>query len=134
MTTSHGGRAQLKIDFVQPLVGEATRTALARIIAPNPEGEWHPGCFVSARVAISHKEAKVLVPSSAVFRMEDGDDVVFVADGDDFVLRVVELGRSSGNRVEIRSGLEVGERYVFAGGFALKAELGKHAFGDGHAH
>ncbi|MCP4895350.1 MAG: efflux RND transporter periplasmic adaptor subunit [bacterium] len=134
VTTSHGDRAQFKIDFVQPLVGEPARTALARIIAPNPDGEWHPGCFVTARVATEQTNVRVVVPTSAVFRMEDGDNVVFVVDGHEFELRIVELGRSSGNRVEIRTGLEVGERYVFAGGFALKAELGKHAFGDGHAH
>ncbi len=77
--TNHGDEAELVIDFVQPLVGEETRTALARIIAPNPDGHWHPGCFVKAKVATSAgAEARVVVPDTAVIRMPDGDDVVFV--------------------------------------------------------
>jgi len=36
--------------------------------------------------------------------------------------------------VEILSGLTVGERFVVKGGFTLKAQLSKAAFGDGHGH
>ncbi len=36
--------------------------------------------------------------------------------------------------MEIADGLAAGERYVAAGAFTLKAELGKNAFGDGHGH
>jgi cobalt-zinc-cadmium efflux system membrane fusion protein len=38
------------------------------------------------------------------------------------------------DHVEVVDGLEPGDRYVAAGGFSLKAELGKEAFGDGHGH
>ncbi|RLE27006.1 MAG: hypothetical protein DRJ61_17905, partial [Acidobacteria bacterium] len=77
VTTNHGDEAELAINFVQPLVGEATRTALARIIAPNTDGTWHPGCFVTARVAVEKTEASgIVVPASALIRMEDGDDVI----------------------------------------------------------
>ena len=133
--TNHGDEAELAIDFVQPLVGEATRTALARIIAPNTDGQWHPGCFVNARVTTSASdEARVVVPTSAVIRMPDGDDVVFVVTDEGFEPMVVVLGHSSGDRVAIESGLAPGDSYVAKGGFSLKAELGKESFGDGHGH
>ncbi len=133
--TNHGDEAELEIDFVQPLVGEETRTALARIIAPNPDGDWHPGCFVKAKVATSSgNEARVVVPDTAVIRMSDGDDVVFVLTDEGFEPVVVTLGQRSGDRVEVVSGLEPGERFVSRGGFSLKAELGKASFGDGHGH
>lgn len=123
------------IDFVQPLVGEQTRTALARIIAPNPEGMWHPGCFVTARVAMGATEQPdLVVPSSAVIRMDDGDEVIFVETKGGFELRPVAIGRRTRDHIEVVSGLTVGERYVAKGGFSLKAELGKSAFGDGHGH
>ena len=133
--TNHGDEAELVIDFVQPLVGEETRTALARIIAPNTDGHWHPGCFVTAKVTTETSiEFPVVVPDTAVIRMPDGDDVVFVVRDDGFVPEVVTLGTRSGDHVAIESGLEPGQQFVVRGGFSLKAELGKASFGDGHGH
>ncbi len=133
--TNHGDEAEFVIDFVQPLVGEETRTALARIVAPNVDGHWHPGCFVKARVTTSASdEARVVVPDTAVIRMPDGDDVIFVATDHGFEPMVVALGMRSTGRVEIVAGLDPGDRYVARGGFSLKAELGKASFGDGHGH
>jgi cobalt-zinc-cadmium efflux system membrane fusion protein len=132
--TPHGDGVELTIDFVQPIVGEDTRTATARIIAPNGDGIWHPGCFVKARVVTSKNEVPVVIPSSAVIRMEDGDDVVFVQTDEGFEPRPVTVGRLTCDHVEVVDGLEPGDRYVAAGGFSLKAELGKDAFGDGHGH
>ncbi len=135
VSTNHGDEAELRIDFVQPLVGEQTRTALARIIAPNPDGAWHPGCFVSAQVATGETERSgLVVPSTAVIRMEDGDEVVFVEMDEGFEPRPVTVGRRTRDQVEVVSGLVVGDRYVGRGGFSLKAELGKSDFGDGHGH
>ena len=135
VTTNHGDEAELTIDFVQPLVGEQTRTALARIIAPNPDGAWHPGCFVTARVTMGVTESSgLVVPSTAVIRMEDGDEVVFVQTDEGFEPRPVAIGRRTRNHLEVVSGLVAGDRYVAAGGFNLKAELGKSSFGDGHGH
>ncbi len=135
VSANHGDEAEFMIDFVQPLVGEQTRTALARIIAPNPDGAWHPGCFVTARVAMGEIESTgLVVPSTAVIRMEDGDEVVFVESDEGFELRTVTLGRRTRDQIEVVSGLVAGDRYVGRGGFSLKAELGKSSFGDGHAH
>ena len=103
-------------------------------MAPNTGGIWHPGCFVSAAVTTSATESAVVVPPSAVISMEDGDEVIFVEVAGSFEARPVEVGRRSRIGVEIVSGLVPGDRYVAAGGFSLKAELGKDAFGDGHGH
>lgn len=134
VVTPHGDEVELSIDFVQPLVGEETRTALARIIASNEDETWHPGCFVTARVSTSLVGVRVVAPVSAVIRMEDGDDVVFVETEDGFEMRLVEIGRRSREQVEVISGLKAGERFVADGGFSLKAELGKEAFGDDDGH
>ncbi len=135
VSTNHGDEAELSIDFVQPLVGEQTRTALARIIAPNPDGARHPGCFVTARVAMGETESSgLVVPSTAVIRMEDGDQVVFVETDEGFEPRPVVIGKRTRDHIEVVSGLVAGDRYVGRGGFSLKAELGKSDFGDGHGH
>ena len=122
------------IDFVQPLVGEATRTALARIIMPNPDGRWTPGIFVTGSVVREEVEVAIRVPTSAVIPVGDDESVIFVQTPAGFEPRPVHTGRRNHGFVEILTGLEPGERYVAEGAFSLKAELGKDAFGDGHGH
>jgi len=122
-----------EIAWVGPLVGEATRTAKARVVLPNPGGDLRPGLFVTARVAVGSTAAGIVVPKSALQTFEERT-VVFVQDEDGFEPRPVELGRQNATQVEILSGLEVGQSYVSQGAFTLKAQLSKGAFGDGHNH
>jgi cobalt-zinc-cadmium efflux system membrane fusion protein len=122
-----------EIVYVAPIVNETTRTALARLILPNPEGTWRPGSFIMARIVIDQIEVPIAVPLTALQYFE-GQDVVFVQTGDGYVPRPVTLGKADRQQVEIRSGLMPGERYVSKGGFTLKAELGKDSLGDGHGH
>jgi cobalt-zinc-cadmium efflux system membrane fusion protein len=122
-----------KIAWVGPLVGEATRTAKARVVLANPDGTLRPGLFVTAKVAVDSTPAGIVIPKSALQTFEERS-VVFVQDEDGFEPRPVELGRQNATQVEILSGLEAGQTYVTQGAFTLKAQLSKGAFGDGHNH
>ena len=62
-----------------------------------------------------------------------GAATVLVTD-EGFAPQPVSLGLHGETHVEILEGLSVGDQYVSQGGFTLKAELGKEAFGDGHGH
>ncbi len=121
------------ISYITPVVDEATRTATARIVLPNKDGRWRPGMFVTAEILLERVNAGVAIPKTALQTL-DSHAVVFVETGEGFEAREVTLGRAGGQFVEVLGGLEPGERYVTTGGFTLKAELGKEAFGDGHAH
>ena len=60
---------------------------------------------------------------------------MFVAKGNGrFETRDVKLGLRSPTAVEVREGIEIGERVVTAGSFILKSELEKEGFGGGHGH
>ncbi|MFQ5422668.1 MAG: efflux RND transporter periplasmic adaptor subunit [Phycisphaerae bacterium] len=122
------------IDYVSPVVEEATRTATARAVLPNPEGHWRPGLFVTGRLKTGTAPAAIVVPKSAV-QMMRGRSVVFVETGAGFIARPVRLGRSDTQNVEITEGLDAGARYAAVGAFNLKAEMVKESFaGGGHAH
>lgn len=134
LSTDHGHEAKLTLDFVQPLVGEDTRTALARVEVSNTEGHWHPGCFTTGTVTLEAIAATVAIPIGSIIQLDDGDSVVFVKDHDGFAPRPLTLGRQDHELVEVISGLETGEIYVSTGAFALKSEMLKGSFGHGHAH
>jgi cobalt-zinc-cadmium efflux system membrane fusion protein len=121
------------ISWVGPVVGEATRTATARIVLANPLGVLRPGLFVTARILTDSDPVALLVPKSALQTVEDRT-VVFVRDEDGFEPRPVRIGRENATQVEILSGLEAGQIYASKGAFTLKAQLAKGAFGDGHNH
>ena len=126
-----------RISYVGPIVGEKTRTALARVVLSNASGELRPGTFVTTEILVDKVNAKVAVPKHIIQDMDD-HPTAFVWTGHAFEPRTVGLGRVNGDVVEITSGLEPGEKIVTRNGFRLKAELqkvagGAHA-GHGHAH
>jgi cobalt-zinc-cadmium efflux system membrane fusion protein len=118
----HGiGDAEGTVSYVSPVLEQATRTAIARVVLPNPDGVWRPGLFVTAHL-LDPQPAAVVVPRAAVQRM-GGEPVVFVVANDAVAARPVRLGRTGRQAVEILHGLAAGERYAADGTFLLKAEL-----------
>ena len=119
-----GETATGTIDYVGPIVGETTRTGVARMVLPNPQRIWQPGLFVTAHITVSNASVAVAVPDAAVQTIE-GREVVFVRTMNDFTARPVVTGRRGRDWIEIVEGLAPGEDYVAAGSFIFKAELGK---------
>ena len=123
------------ITYVAPVVAQQTRTALARVVLPNPDGNWRPGLFVEAHVRTGEDNVAVMVPKIAVQNLAD-ESVVFLETDEGFESVPVALGRSNSTHVEVLSGLSPGQRYVAQGAFELKAKivtsgLDPHA---GHGH
>jgi len=131
------GKVEGKISYVGPIVGEKTRTALARVVLDNASGKLRPGTFVTAEVLVDKSAAKVVVPKDVIQDIND-EPTVFVKCDHGFEARTVTLGRANNVNVEIVSGLREGEQIVTKNSFRLKAELekvagGAHA-GHGHVH
>ena len=122
-----------KIDYISPIIDEATRTAEARVSLDNPKGYWKPGFFVSGRITTSNVEVDLLIPKTAIEYYED-QKVVFVQTDEGFEPRAVQIGRTNETTVEIIAGLKAGESYARKGGFTIKAELQKSELGEGHEH
>lgn len=133
MISAVGGQSFTEgvIDYIGPVVGEATRAAAARVVISNPSMRWRPGTFVTARIVIAEHRAKVAVPDEAIQRL-DGRDHVFIEDGNGFVARPVVIGATDGQWNEVVSGMSLGERYVIRGSFILKSELNKSEAGHDH--
>lgn len=134
ITASHGpAPVETRLDYVAPLVDEATRTGLARVFLANSNNDWKPGMFIEGKITLGEYPAAVLAPKTAVIEVESRP-TVFVQHGGSWEPRAVKLGREDSDSVEILTGLEQGERYIAKGGFALKAQMQKSGFESGHNH
>ena len=131
LTAGHGTlEATGTVGYITPVVDQATRTASARVVLPNPDGAWRPGLFVNATV-YNPRPGAVVVPRRAIQTIERRP-VVFVAVGDRFEARPVTIGHAGRTRVEITKGLSVGERFAEERSFLVKAELAKGEAGHDH--
>lgn len=122
LSASDGHNVETTIEYISPLISTETRTLQARCILEDAEECFTPGAFIRAEVVVQTKQAAIRVEKDAVQTLE-GRSVVFIADEHGFEPRDVELGLSGRNFVEIKAGLERGEKYVAQGAFELKAEI-----------
>ena len=123
-----------RVDFLYPTLTDRTRTLRVRFSAANPGGGLRPGLYGTAAFE-SAGQPVITVPRDAV--VDTGvQQHVFVATGDRFEPRAVTLGVQLADRVEVRSGLEEGERIVAAGVFLLDSESRLRGTGGtgGHNH
>tara|TARA_R110002110_G_scaffold314210_2_gene527415 strand:+ start:11175 stop:12386 length:1212 start_codon:yes stop_codon:yes gene_type:complete len=125
--------ASSTIAFVNPQLGESTRTGSARIILESATTGLRPGMFVSVRIAIEDPVSRLRVPASAI-QSVSGQSVVFVETDEGFEMRAVRVGLQSENFIEIIEGLRPGERIAVTETFLLKSRLLRSEMGEGHGH
>lgn len=111
------------ISYLAPVVDQPTRTAIARVVLPNPDRLWRPGLFVTGRIR-DPIVSSIAIPRSAVQTM-DGASSVFIKTDEGFEPRPVVIGLGGETMVEVVSGIEAGDPYVATNSFLLKADLGK---------
>jgi RND family efflux transporter MFP subunit len=100
--------------FAQSL-DRSTRTMLVEADIENPDGKLLPGMFGQATIDLSTKVAAHTLPARAVRFDETGNAYVYVVGSDDTVtVTDVETGIDNGTVIEIRSGVEAGQRVIDA--------------------
>jgi cobalt-zinc-cadmium efflux system membrane fusion protein len=112
---------------VGAMVDPQTRTVPVLAQTDNPDDLLKLGMFVRIMLDRSTSELLLTVPAPAVVEIET-EKYVFMPSAKDgahqkFKLRPVEVGRESGDRVEIKAGLSEGDKVVSSGAFMLKSEL-----------
>lgn len=104
-----------KVTHVAPTIDPRTRTLRVKALLANPEGRLRPGLFARVDLGLSLRRGVAMVPEEAVLERADGS-VVFRLVGGDRVERVrVRTGERRDGFVEIREGLELGDRVVVRG-------------------
>ena len=125
-----GASASTTIERVLPTTRQNQSTTVRARIG-NADGRWRPGSAIEARVALSGREAAVVIRPEALQRFRDWD-VVFVRVGDVYEARPLVLGARSRAAVEVLEGLAAGAEYVTAQSFLIRADIEKS--GASHDH
>jgi len=121
------------VDFVAPSMDEKTRTLKVRVGVPNPKGKLRAGMFVNVELYLPSGADGLVIPRAALLS-DDGRSFVFVRhQGEYWVRRPVETGRTSGGQVEVTKGLAGGETVVTDGCFLLKSDVLRSKMGAGCA-
>ncbi|MCB1226976.1 MAG: efflux RND transporter periplasmic adaptor subunit [Verrucomicrobiales bacterium] len=103
------GELEGTVSEIAPVADPVSRTFRVKLDLPAAKG-LRTGQF--GRVAVPVAESKLLaVPVKAVVKRGQLEEVFVVADGRAW-MRLVKTGKELGDRIEILSGLEVGEQVV----------------------
>jgi RND family efflux transporter MFP subunit len=113
-----------RVSYIDPQVNPDTRTARIRIEVPNRRGELRLGMFADVTVTGEPGESAPVIPRTAVQQIGDRT-VVYLANPAEpgkFTEREVRLGQTSGEHVQVVSGVQPGDLVVSEGSFFVRAE------------
>lgn len=119
-----------RITQIMPLVGPAQSTTV-RVLVDNRAGELSAGLFVEAQIEVANFDVALAVPKRAIQTFRDFN-VVYIKVGQQYEVRMLELGRTADAWVEVLSGLSAGSEYVIDNSFIIKADIDKE--GASHDH
>lgn len=97
-----------RIARVSPSVTATSRTLTVEAEVDNANNILKPGQFATVRILLPQSDAAVLVPARAV-RTEAGTSRLFVIKDGRADQRLVQLGQTDGDLVEVRSGVAVND-------------------------
>lgn len=99
---------------VNPSANAQSRSVIARVEIANADRHVKPGMFGRVRLITRRRPNVLVVPREAVLR--EGDQAyVFLTEGETATRRDVTLGAEETEVVEVRSGLQSGERVIVQG-------------------
>ena len=103
-----------KVNYVEKLINPLSRTFSAYIPLPS-SARFQPNMTTQVKIA-SYQNARAFVLPMGVIQKTDKGDFVYVADASSHaVLKPVTLGNTYNSKVEILSGLTLGDHVITAG-------------------
>jgi RND family efflux transporter MFP subunit len=121
LTAIPGEEFQGTIGYLYPSISEKTRTMKVRLQFSDPRMRFRPGMYAEVQVQRETNQALV-VPADAVM---DGGSVQYafvVHNGTHFEPRLIKVGSSSDDWVQVLSGLNEGEEVVTSANFLIDSE------------
>jgi cobalt-zinc-cadmium efflux system membrane fusion protein len=111
--------------YVGDVVDSNTRTIKVRCNVKNPDHKLKPEMFARVSVKLGNELPAMVLPREAVIEL-GGQGFVYVQTAQDtYVRKAVVIGTIAGDTIQIREGLQPGDRVVVKGALLLKGEQEK---------
>lgn len=107
-----------RVERVYPYLDPRLRTRTLEIVLDNPV-KLLPGMFARLEVLLETEENAVAIPVDALVNKPKGQMVFVVEDGK-AAAEMVKTGIEAGNRIQIVSGIQSGDKVIVAGNEKLK--------------
>jgi cobalt-zinc-cadmium efflux system membrane fusion protein len=112
-----------------PMRDDQARLLLAEI--DNTHGQLNEGMFVTAQIEVDTFEVPLAVKRVGLQSFRDFT-VVYAKVGEEYEVRMLELGREAGEWIEVLGGIDLGTVYVTDNSYIIKADIEKS--GASHDH
>lgn len=110
---------------------EPNQAVLARVVLDNADGALVPGSTVTATIEVAEHPVSLAVKRTGLQSFRDFT-VVYAKIGDEYEVRMLDLGRQDDEWIEVLGGLDAGTRYVTTNSYLVKADIEKS--GASHDH
>jgi cobalt-zinc-cadmium efflux system membrane fusion protein len=117
-----------RLIYVADMVDPQTRSVTVRMDIPNPQRIFKPEMLATL---VIHKQGaqELVLPDSAVIRVDDLDHVFVQTAAAEFTLKPVKLGIRDGSMRHVIEGLSLGDKVVVEGSFHLNNERQRKELG-----
>lgn len=110
-----------RVTFIYPFLDPKTRTVKARVVMPNPGMKLKPDMFVNASIKVP-LGSTIVVPVTAVVDTGKRQVVWVEMSPGMFEPRDVQVGQQTDDKVQILSGLKLGDKVAVSGGYLIDSE------------
>jgi Cu(I)/Ag(I) efflux system membrane fusion protein len=111
-----------RVESVLPQTDAASRSVELRIALVNADGRLRPGMTAQVEITDGAPRQALLIPAEAVIRTGERNVVIVAGENNRFAPVEVAIGQMSGDQIEVRSGLNEGQRIVASGQFLIDSE------------
>ncbi|MCC6185625.1 MAG: efflux RND transporter periplasmic adaptor subunit [Chitinophagaceae bacterium] len=106
---------------LEPKIDEQTRNITIRAVYKNDKSAIFPGAFAKIELTASQNDSSIMIPTEAVIPILKGKQV-FIKKGGKATPILVETGLRNDTKIEIKTGLQVGDTVITSGIMSLKPD------------
>lgn len=114
-----GQQFQGHVDYIAPYVNATTGSVELEAVIPNADGRLSPGLFVRIEQRVGIEKNTPVIPEDSLVPSLEGEHVYKVVDGK-AVDTKIKVGARFNGKVQVLSGLSVGDVVVVAGQDTIK--------------